>query len=141
MKTTRKLPVQLTDDELQQRSQALVGNIKQTDALKEEKKTATSEFKARIGACNDVTKRLTEIISSGKEERDVECEMTKDYKGGTVTVVRLDTGEVVETRPMTADERQESMWTQKGEPRAPARGRGKKLPGMDSDEDESGDRA
>lgn len=136
MKTTRKLPVQLTEEEIQQRSQALAGNLKKTDVLKEEKKASTSEFKARIDACNDITKKLAEIITSGKEDRDVECEMIKDFKRNTVTITRTDTGEVVDERPMTEDERQEKMWGQESEPRQPVKGKGKKLPGMDGDDDE-----
>jgi predicted RNase H-like nuclease (RuvC/YqgF family) len=63
------------------------------DALKKEVKslTKTRSEKARIRR-------------AGVEVRDVECDWRID--GSTVTITRLDTGEIVEQRPARPDERQ-----------------------------------
>lgn len=131
MRTTQRLPVQLTDEELLDRSTALVDNIQKTAALEEEKKSVDADFKGKIKARAEVSRKLTEIISNRTEDREVECEVKKDFERGTVTTVRMDTGEVVETRPITADERQEELRFSARKERAPAKGRGGKPFGMD----------
>ena len=78
---------------------------------------------SEIELLEEVTARLGGSISSGSEEREVECELRKDYVHGNVTTVRSDTGEVVDERTMTADERQECMPFAPA-PRDPAKGKG-----------------
>jgi hypothetical protein len=39
----------------------------------------------------------------------VDCVKTENYDTGYVTVVRADTGEIIESRPMNADERQRKL--------------------------------
>jgi hypothetical protein len=46
---------------------------------------------------------------SGRELREVVCTWLADYASGTIACVRDDTGEVVETRPLTDAERQTAL--------------------------------
>ena len=46
------------------------------------------------------------LVRDKVEWREVECEEIMDWDDGTVTIVRLDTGEETEKRKMRADERQ-----------------------------------
>lgn len=123
MKTTKKLPVRLSDDEVIERGKQLVENIRKTGKAESEREAENKKRKAEIEALELITSKLVDIVEKGEEDRDVECELKKDFERGVVTVVRLDTGEVVETRPMTPDERQEEMFRPRKD-RAPAKGKG-----------------
>lgn len=65
-------------------------------------KAAKEPITARIG-------ELKAQVTTKKEHRLVDCEESKDFKRNMVEVVRIDTGEVVDSRPMTPDERQEEL--------------------------------
>ncbi len=52
---------------------------------------------------------LAERLNTGWEMRRTECEEDKDFSNGTVTIWRKDTGVSVEDRPMTAEERQQTL--------------------------------
>ena len=125
MKTTKKLPVQLTEDELRERGDALAANVEQTAALKEEKKAQDADINGKIKLANEITRKLSHIITMKTEDRDVECDVVKDYKANTVTTFRSDTGEQVDQRPMSAEERQEELYQPKAD-RVPVKGKGKK---------------
>ena len=49
------------------------------------------------------------IVGSGKESRAVECREDLNWEDKTVDCFRLDTGELVDTRPMYAHELQAEM--------------------------------
>jgi len=137
MKTTRQLPVDLNEEEIADRGRAMAKSVSEKAGLQEEKKSATADINAKIKACGEVIRKLSEIISGGKEDREVSCEVKKDFDSNTVTVVRDDTGEVVEERPLTVDERQENMFPHR-DPKAPKKGKGKPLTG---DDNHPGDKA
>jgi hypothetical protein len=121
--TSMRLPVKLNDDELLARGRQLVENMRKTAAAEEAREVENKKRKSEIELLEEVTARLGGSISSGSEEREVECELRKDYVHGNVTTVRSDTGEVVDERTMTADERQECMPFAPA-PRDPAKGKG-----------------
>lgn len=52
---------------------------------------------------------MAEKIRSGYEHKDIECKRELDYRLGTVIITRLDTGEIVEERPMDTEERQRKL--------------------------------
>ena len=52
------------------------------------------------------------MISRKEEERDVEIEAILDFKRGVAEEIRLDTDEVLHTRPLTEAERQTSLLTE-----------------------------
>ena len=105
-KTTRHLRCKLTDEERlnygQQQADALQARDQAEDEIAEIKGT----YKAKILAKDAEIKVLSAALLSGHEFRDVTCTATHDYTGGIVTTIRLDTGEAVESREMTEDERQ-----------------------------------
>ena len=68
-------------------------------ALKKDIEQAITGFKVRIS-------ELSKMLSTGIEEREVECLATFDYEAGTVTVRRTDTDEVIEDREMKGLENQ-----------------------------------
>ena len=66
---------------------------------KKEMKLAVDELEAKIG-------ELSHVVATREEERLIEVETKADDTTGKVCIIRLDTGEVIRERNMTAEERQ-----------------------------------
>jgi hypothetical protein len=130
---TRKLPVKLTEDEITQRGRGMAKFESDRIKLMESKKAAAADFKAKIDLCGESLSKLSRAIETGEEDRDVECEWNKDFVRKVADLVRMDTGEVVETRPLDADELQEKLF-----PKRMTKPKGKKLSGLDDGADGTG---
>lgn len=72
-------------------------------------KSVSTQIKSEITALEGMMGSMAEKIRSGYEHRDVECKREFDYRLGTVTITRIDTGEVVEERPMDSEETQRKL--------------------------------
>lgn len=123
------------DKKLERIAEAL-GEKKQ---VKAEAKLATSDHRTRINELDKEMETLREQVATSKELRSVSVVEHKDYRRNVVEIARADTREVVETREMTVEERQQTF------PDAPrgAKARGKaalkSLPPRD--EESAGDEA
>lgn len=73
-------------------------------------KSVSTQIKSEISTIDGQMASLSEKIRSGYEYQNIECDVTMDYERGRVIVTRLDTGEIVEDRAMSADERQKSLF-------------------------------
>jgi len=102
---TEVLPVALDDHELVGWVQKAVAARGRLAALEDEKATLMAELKAKITAAENDRDDALDVCESKTEDREVECREDFEFRTGTVTLTRLDTGEVVRTRPMTAAER------------------------------------
>lgn len=72
-----------------------------------ERKTVMQQFNSAIGEIANRIDGLTTRIMSGFEMKDVPCEERIDYEKDTVTLVRMDTGKVIDkTKPIPAIYRQ-----------------------------------
>jgi hypothetical protein len=105
----RWLPVPLTDDELLLRGNELARAL-------EEK----SELESEIGTRNERILKLRGSIRSKREQREVLCEWSRNDERMVMELHRQDSGEVIESRPMTAEERQEKLNLKPVPPRAKA---------------------
>lgn len=72
------------------------------DSVKKQYQTDLKRAEAEISS-------IAERLNTGWEMRRVECVETKDWRTGTITLVRKDTGEIVEERAMTGEERQAEL--------------------------------
>lgn len=103
---TLRLPVKLTEEERLSRGQRageLGYDLTQVEEREKETKAAFKAQKERLqGEINDLLNQLR----SGKEWREVEVSIEKDLKQRLEITTRLDTGEVVSTRPLGAEEMQ-----------------------------------
>ncbi len=101
----RPLPVKLTDAELLERGESMAAAELAIDALREKR--------ALIGrGIKDEEKKRAElaaVIERGTEDRQVRCAWIEDYPHNVWNLVRQDTGETVDTRAMTAADRQGSL--------------------------------
>lgn len=107
---TKKLPCQLTEDEVRLRGIALADAAKEHIDLQDAKKESAKEFKDKIDRVNAVICDLKDVVRNAVEVRDVDVEYRYDNYLGNVTVTRKDTGEVVEKRMMTPKESQGELF-------------------------------
>ncbi len=101
------LECRLTDAEKIERGAASATLTLEIGELELAKKSAADDFKARIDGKALEVKSIARTLKQGFEIREVGCEEQKDYQARTVTIIRLDTGEIVSSRGMTIEEMQE----------------------------------
>ena len=78
----------------------------EVEDLEVQKKAATSSFKDRIDSALLDARTAGRKYRDGFELRDVEVEVFRDYENGIIFYIRIDTGESVESREMTPQEKQ-----------------------------------
>lgn len=108
-KYTKDLPCVMTDDEKRLKGSAIAAAVSEKAELEAEKKEFGEDIKKRMGAVEKRISALAHELSTGKEVRAVECAEYEKYATRMVDLVRLDTGEVIFSRPMRPDELQTSM--------------------------------
>jgi len=101
----RELPCKLTNDELRMRGDAMAEAEIAVDLLKDERRAVNKKILAQTDARN----RLAHVIESELEPRMVVCKWIPSFEENAYRLVRQDTGEVVEQRPMSAADRQGSL--------------------------------
>jgi hypothetical protein len=104
-----ELPCQLTGDEVIERSQKLAGLHQQQLEIEDKKKQAVNEFGARLKKVGGEIHYLSNIITSGKEARNVKCRLDYFWAEGKKILVRLDTREVVSEEVISDFERQQHI--------------------------------
>jgi hypothetical protein len=105
-KETRTLPCRLTDSELLARGHEYSLKGHALGVKEAEKKAAMKRFAEEIEQIKLEGARLGDMVRTKTEHREIEVEVYIDHSLGMARVSRLDTGETVETRPLTASERQ-----------------------------------
>lgn len=106
---TRNLPCRLTEEELRQRGDALAETVQELAAEESRQTDVKAQMKARLTELEAKQTRFAITISRKEEYRDIQCDLFVNADRGLVDVVRRDTSEVVETRPITDDERQRAL--------------------------------
>lgn len=102
--------------------------IQEVDSLEEAKKASASQYKAHIDEKSARARRIAGHITNGWIEKDVKCEWKFECSGfdsatgepiyhpEKKALIRLDTGEVVEVRDITNDERQLALPIEQEQP-------------------------
>lgn len=106
----RTLPVTLNDVECADRAKELVALMGRRDSEIADQLAAKQSMRARIKGMDADIEKLAKTVRERREDRPVPCFHTFDGKAGTARLVRSDTEEIVETRPMTPDEKQRSLF-------------------------------
>jgi len=109
IRVTKPMPVKLTDAEVLKYGRDAARAVSDRTRIEAEFESVKSDYKAKINEQSAIIGKLSPRIHSGIETRDVECEDVKNWTKGTVVVTRLDTGEIVESRPMREDEKHMEM--------------------------------
>lgn len=104
------LPVKLSDTDYKDYA-IKIGLASQEIAQAEDNLAAMkSQFKARIDAAVAQRNEFASIINAGVIFKTVKCHLVKNYRENSITVIRLDTGEIVRSRTMTVEERQRGLF-------------------------------
>ena len=98
------LKCELTSDELLACGARMANASATLKVVEGEFETVKSQYKAKVSEQEAVIQKNAGLINTKFEHRMVEVDTVSDYNQETVTVIRQDTHEVVETRRMTADE-------------------------------------
>lgn len=107
---TRKLPVDLTKDEVVAAGRKHIEAEQRAEAHEIETKLFKEKRKAELAVHVDAAMKYRRMMLDEKEDRDVDCELRLDFNTGTKYVVRLDTGEIIEGPvSMTDEDRQRSL--------------------------------
>ena len=113
LKFTRTLDVALTEEEIAQRANELAEATTRATEIDSKVEHIKAEAKARLDEERGVAlsvhrqmRKLADEIVSRSEWTDVECERRVAGDNSSVEFVRLDTGEVLETEPVTEADRQ-----------------------------------
>lgn len=100
------LDCDLDDHEIADRARELGTAINRWRQLDDERKQAASRYRDELAALDGDIRELAQIVATRTETRMVEVEHRPDYDARMMHVYRLDTGELVDSRPLTADEMQ-----------------------------------
>jgi hypothetical protein len=107
---TRNLPVNLTQEEVAAKSQALAAAIKDREELQLRLSSVQTAIKGEIKIIDLKVQILTSNVLDKVEYREVEIIEERDNVTLTMRQIRADTREVVGTRPMSENERQLVMF-------------------------------
>ena len=110
----RELSCKLTEAELLLRGDEMADAELRIEQLKLERSGVSESIKHQ----RELRRKLAGAIDAGKELRDVRCAWIEDFVHNCYHLVRQDTGEVIDTRAMTGDDRQEALFDG-GEPGQP----------------------
>lgn len=115
-----KLPVRLSNMEIQERAQEAAELMLEVDEAKDLEAERRKTWKADIETRERKLRELSTAVRTRSELRPVEVEEIPSAGRGIIEVMRRDTHEVVYSRPMTDAEKrmsqQASLWD--GEPAA-----------------------
>lgn len=136
-RNTRPLPCRLTDDEVAERAARMAERLVEFQQLDEQRIEDGKRYRESMKEIRDEVQTLAQEVYSRTTVRAVECTESPDHAKGLVHVVREDTGEVVHTRPTTADERQISLLPTPAPARVTPRGVEVPAPPRDEDGDEA----
>ena len=104
LETRELLSCRLTDSEIGRYSAELSGLVLGLEELEEEARETAKEFREQIKARKKSQTALASKIRSRSEVRAVKCKIVPNLEAGLVDVIRLDTGELVRSREMSAEE-------------------------------------
>jgi hypothetical protein len=105
----KTVEVEITDEENTVRMKDHLEIEFKIDAAKAERAAKMAEYGKDL---KDLRQRRSEIITTirtKKEKREIACYQQEDFRTNRMLIRRADTGEMIDERPLTLEERQESL--------------------------------
>ena len=102
----RNVPVPLTRDDKITYGKQLADLWQNYHDIEGEKKTANAEFKERLDELEGRIAYMARVLANGEEWRAVDCTWQYDFASNAKMLVRMDTGAVIDTQAISAEERQ-----------------------------------
>lgn len=109
MKYPRRLPVAISDKTKIEYGKELAIGFERVDNLEEQRKATNANFKSQIEGIVVAMRPIRSALKTGVEYEDVECDEQIDLDNNEVAIIRCDTNEVIDTRPITDADRQEGL--------------------------------
>lgn len=103
------LPCKLSEKDKAEAAEDLATAIQQGESLELERKSALGDFKKRKDNLLERIHNLTISVKDGIMMRSLECELKLNHTKLTATLIRPDTNEVFDERPMTQEEKQMNL--------------------------------
>lgn len=114
---TRELDVSLSDEEAAERGKTLVQCLKEKASLVSQKKASAKEYDATIETVEEQIEKYSTVVQTQVERRAILCKWLHEVNGfdkdgkeirhsEVKTLVRVDSGALVEVKPITSEERQ-----------------------------------
>lgn len=100
----KALPVFLSPVELGEYSAELARQCELLVDIEERKKAANKAFGDQIKDIRKMMDHLTKLITSGSEDRPIECRWEFDYEHGVKKLRRLDTDEIAKEETLTVED-------------------------------------
>lgn len=100
----KMLRCDLTEEEKRELAEQMAEDQAKLKSLEDEKKAVASDYKSRIEQVQGSININSSTYLQGWEMRETSCSEVMDYTKAEVSIVRLDTGEVIKRRGMTQDE-------------------------------------
>lgn len=107
---TRELTCDLSDEDVIERAKALAHALSEVNVLEVQRRASAKHFGEDIKALEREVEKLAVSIRTRQELREVECLEKREFRTNEVVVVRTDTGDVIDSRAMTIEERQECLF-------------------------------
>lgn len=101
MKFSKTLDCKLTKHEWRSRAEEAAANHQKLLDMQAEHKVQKKAMKQAEDSLESRIRETLYAVRTGVEEREVECELVPDLRTDEMVVVRLDTGDEIERRPMT----------------------------------------
>lgn len=108
-KVSESLPCKLSDTERLEFADLLAQANQGVESAEANKKSMLAQMTSEVKLAQARREKLTNIVSTGTEYRDVTVEEKLDYEAGKYIKTRTDTGEVIIERRMTDKEKQTSL--------------------------------
>lgn len=106
---TESLPVKLTEKEVREYGEKLAELEIQLLVLEEDKKKTAKQFNGNIEILKEEIHSTAGAINNHEENRQVLCEIERDFEHNVVKTIRKDTGETVSERAMDTADHQENL--------------------------------
>ncbi len=120
---TKLLPVKLTEEELTLKRDQLADKIYEGKSLDADLARVKADYKSRMEANKSEIEHLAGAIRDKEEMRNVQIIERRDDILRRIETVRIDTGEVVELRPMTISEMQGKLFEEEDKDEAMSKAR------------------
>ena len=106
---TKEVKCLLTQEELLDYSKQLAKNQQDKYEAESHKKSVVADCNDKIARLDSEMHALSRKINSGYEYRMTKCQYVFDWERLTKTLIRIDTGEIVDIRPVTDEDKQQSL--------------------------------
>jgi hypothetical protein len=109
MKGNLYLECKLTEAELKESGKKLADAIQKKTEVEARVESFKTQAKGEIAEIDATIGKMSALVNNEKEFRNVECEITWDFKKGLKSFIRKDTGEIAKTEKISEEERQREL--------------------------------